>query len=195
MPDPALRSCISTRAWAAPGRARRCPDEITARRAASLAEVAESAAGDGRDPIYIIGTEVPVPGGAQHALELPRSTRPEAALRTVEAHRRAFTALGLEKAFARAIGVVVQPGVEFSARQGGCLPTGKGAESRGLTGQNAGLRVRSPLHRLPASRGPRRSGSDEIFAILKVGPWLTFALREALYGLEFDRSGALCRAR
>ena len=48
-------------------------DEITAGRAASLAQAAESAAGDGQDPIYIIGTEVPVPGGAQHALELPHS--------------------------------------------------------------------------------------------------------------------------
>ena len=44
-------------------------DEVTAERAAALAKVAEAAVGNGLAPIYIIGTEVPVPGGAQHALE------------------------------------------------------------------------------------------------------------------------------
>jgi D-tagatose 6-phosphate 4-epimerase len=38
-------------------------DDVTAARAASLAEVAEAATSDGARPLYIIGTEVPVPGG------------------------------------------------------------------------------------------------------------------------------------
>ena len=47
-------------------------DEVTAERAAALAKVAEGAAGTALAPVYIIGTEVPVPGGAQHALEFSR---------------------------------------------------------------------------------------------------------------------------
>src|SRR5580704_10458934 len=76
-------------------------DEATAERAASLAKVAEAAVGKGAAPIYIIGTEVPVPGGAQHALDSLEVTRPEAALRTVEVHRKAFSDAGLEAAFTR----------------------------------------------------------------------------------------------
>ena len=47
-------------------------DEATAERAAALAKVADAAAGNGPAPVYVIGTEVPVPGGAQHALRFPR---------------------------------------------------------------------------------------------------------------------------
>ena len=92
-------------------------DEVTSERAAALAKVAEGAVGNGPAPVYIIGTEVPVPGGAQHALNSLEVTRPEAALRTVDVHRKAFSNAGLEAAFARAIGVVVQPGVEFASTE------------------------------------------------------------------------------
>ena len=65
-------------------------DEVTAERAAALAKVAEGVEGNGPAPVYIIGTEVPTPGGAQHALDSLEVTRPEAALRTVEVHEKAF---------------------------------------------------------------------------------------------------------
>jgi D-tagatose 6-phosphate 4-epimerase len=168
------------------------PDEITARRAASLAEVAESAAGEGRDPIYVIGTEVPAPGGATHALDLLEVTRPEAALQTVEAHRRAFTVLGLERAFARAIGVVVQPGVEFS---GAKVVAYQPEKARNLAASLAEMpdfvfEAHSTDYQPPAALAALvRDG----FAILKVGPWLTFALREALYGLD-SIAQVLCAA-
>jgi D-tagatose 6-phosphate 4-epimerase len=92
-------------------------DEETAERAAALAKVAEGVRRNGPGPVYIIGTEVPVPGGAQHALDSVEVTRSAAALRTVEVHRKAFSGAGLEAAFARAIGVVVQPGVEFASTE------------------------------------------------------------------------------
>ncbi|MBE7220338.1 MAG: class II D-tagatose-bisphosphate aldolase, non-catalytic subunit, partial [Caulobacteraceae bacterium] len=90
-------------------------DAETAARAARLAAAAEAATGDGPRPVYVIGTEVPVPGGAQHALDALAVTGPEAALATVAVHRAAFAAEGLDDAFARAVGVVVQPGVEFAS--------------------------------------------------------------------------------
>ena len=159
------------------------PDELTAERAAALAKVAEGAAGNGPAPVYVIGTEVPVPGGAEHALDSLEATRPEAALRTVEVHQKAFTDAGLEAAFARAIGVVVQPGVEFSSAE--VMPY-RPEKAERLTGALAKLpdfvfEAHSTDYQPAACLDALvRDG----FAILKVGPWLTFALREALYGLD-----------
>ena len=158
-------------------------DEVTAERAAALAKVAEGAAGNGPAPVYVIGTEVPVPGGAHHALDSLEATRPEAALRTVEVHQKAFTDAGLEEAFARAIGVVVQPGVEFSSAE--VMPY-KPEKAEPLTRALAKLpdfvfEAHSTDYQPAACLDALvRDG----FAILKVGPWLTFALREALYGLD-----------
>jgi D-tagatose-1,6-bisphosphate aldolase subunit GatZ/KbaZ len=159
------------------------PDEATAERAAALAKVAEAAAGDGPAPVYIIGTEVPVPGGAQHALDSLEVTRPEAALRTVDVHRQAFGDARLDAAFARAIGVVVQPGVEFASTE--VIPY-KPEKAERLAGALANMpgfifEAHSTDYQPAACLGALvRDG----FAILKVGPWLTFALREALYGLD-----------
>jgi D-tagatose 6-phosphate 4-epimerase len=158
-------------------------DEVTAERAAALAKVAEDVDGNGVAPVYIIGTEVPVPGGAQHALDSLEVTRPEAALRTVEVHQKAFSDAGLEAAFERAIGVVVQPGVEFASTE--VIPY-KPEKARALTGALADLpgfvfEAHSTDYQPAACLDALvRDG----FAILKVGPWLTFALREALYGLD-----------
>jgi D-tagatose-bisphosphate aldolase class II non-catalytic subunit len=110
-------------------------------------------------------------------------TRPEAALRTVEVHEKAFGDAGLEAAFARAIGAVVQPGVEFASTE--VIPY-KPEKAVRLVGALVSLpdfvfeahsTDYQPSARLDALV---RDG----FAILKVGPWLTFALREALYGLD-----------
>jgi D-tagatose-1,6-bisphosphate aldolase subunit GatZ/KbaZ len=56
-------------------------DKTTATRAARLAAVAERVAGDagGEMPLYIIGTEVPPPGGADHILNAIDATSPRAA--------------------------------------------------------------------------------------------------------------------
>jgi D-tagatose-1,6-bisphosphate aldolase subunit GatZ/KbaZ len=158
-------------------------DDVTAARAAALAKVAEDAVGDGPRPVYIIGTEVPVPGGAQHALDSLEVTRPEAALRTVEVHRKAFGGAGLEAAFARAIGVVVQPGVEFASTDVVPYQPEKAARLTGALANLPGFvfEAHSTDYQPAACLDALvRDG----FAILKVGPWLTFALREALYGLD-----------
>ena len=90
-------------------------DETVAARAARLCRVAEqtwrSAGGDA--PVYVVGTEVPVPGGAHESLTELTPTAPAAAAATIEAHRKALTAVGLGEVWPRVIGLVVQPGVEF----------------------------------------------------------------------------------
>lgn len=161
------------------------PDALTAERASDLAAVAEAGAAGGafEAPVYVIGTEVPVPGGALEALDHLQVTSPDAALETVEVHRRAFAARGLDSAFERAIGIVVQPGVEFGNED---VVVYRPEEARSLTTVLSSaprfvFEAHSTDYQPPEALAALvRDG----FAILKVGPGLTFALREALYGLD-----------
>ena len=160
-------------------------DELTAARAARLARVAEDrAAGrDGPRPVYIIGTEVPPPGGAAHVLEELAITEPASAERTLAVHGTAFADAGVAEAFRRVIGIVVQPGVEFGNAN---VAIYRPERARALS---------KALERLPGLVFEAHSTDyqpaaalaalvEDGFAILKVGPGLTFALREALYGLD-----------
>ena len=159
------------------------PDALTAERAADLAAAAEAAADRAEPPVYVIGTEVPVPGGATEALDHLAVTAPEAALETVEVHRRAFAARDLAAAFDRAIAVVVQPGVEFGNDS---VAVYRPEAAQALAAARRGIpqvvfEAHSTDYQPPEALAALvRDG----FAILKVGPGLTFALREALYGLD-----------
>ncbi|MCB1357572.1 MAG: D-tagatose-bisphosphate aldolase, class II, non-catalytic subunit [Maritimibacter sp.] len=167
-------------------------DATTAARAARLARVAEdTAAATGGDlPVYIIGTEVPPPGGADHLLTGVDPTPPEAAAETIAVHRRVFAAAGLDEAFTRVIGLVVQPGVEFGNHN-------VVRYDRAAAADLAALLNREPQFVFEAhstdyqGREPLSALVADGFAILKVGPELTFVLREALYGLDLIASDLL----
>ena len=157
---------------------------LTAERAVRLACVAEATAkhqGVGA-PYYIIGTEVPPPGGARHALDYIEPTTPERARATLAMFQRAFDTAGLDAAFARVIGIAVQPGVEFGHESvieydpARARPLPRALDATGLVFE-AHSTDYQPLVRLTELVRDR-------FCILKVGPALTFALREALYGLD-----------
>ncbi|WP_454703177.1 D-tagatose-bisphosphate aldolase, class II, non-catalytic subunit [Agrobacterium burrii] len=160
-------------------------DELTAARAARLANVAEDTANriGGKSPVYIIGTEVPPPGGATHALDDIELTRPEAALKTLEVHQSAFAAVGAEAAMDRVIGIVVQPGVEFGNENVVLYRPERAGRLTAALGEMPGLLFEA--HSTDYQQTEQLSGLvDGGFGILKVGPSLTFALREALYGLD-----------
>ena len=161
------------------------PAATIAARAARLAQAAEAgamAAGH-PPPAYIIGTEVPVPGGAAEELAALVLTTPGDAVATLDLHRQAFAALGLNPAYARVVGLVVQPGVEFGhANVIGFAPDG--AVDLALCRDRIGgvvYEAHSTDYQTAAALAALVAGG---FAILKVGPGLTFALREALYGLD-----------
>ncbi|MBM7327710.1 D-tagatose-bisphosphate aldolase, class II, non-catalytic subunit [Agrobacterium sp. S2] len=164
------------------------PDALTAERAASLARVAEEAArrAGRKPPVYIIGTEVPPPGGATHALEELEVTAPDAVLETLRVHHAAFTAAGIAPALERVIGVVVQPGVEFGNAN---VMLYKPARAEALIAAlDAMPGVVFEAHSTDYQSAEELSALvDGGFAIMKVGPGLTFALREALYGLDTIR--------
>ncbi len=161
------------------------PEAEIVRRAVRLAKAAEatSARPGGEPPVYVIGTEVPVPGGATESIEGLAVTTPEAALATIEAHRQAFLAAGLDGAWGRVIASVVQPGVEFDHHNViDYGPRKAQALSHAITA------VRNMVYEAHSTdyqtRDALRSLVKDHFAILKVGPGLTFALREALWALD-----------
>ncbi|AZO65904.1 MAG: D-tagatose-bisphosphate aldolase, class II, non-catalytic subunit [Mesorhizobium sp.] len=160
-------------------------DETIAARAAELAAIAEAAVerAGGERPVYVIGTEVPVPGGALEALDHLHVTAPDDALRTVEVHARAFSRAGLDDAFGRAIGVVVQPGVEFGNAEIVPYAPAKATELVAVLDRMPQFVFEAHSTDYQPAEALNALVRDG-FAILKVGPWLTFALREALYGLS-----------
>jgi len=89
------------------------PDALVAERAAWLCKMAEAAAAPGPRPVYVIGTEVPTPGGAGAHETALTPTAPEALARTLDVTEAAFLKAGQAPAWERVVAVVVQPGVEF----------------------------------------------------------------------------------
>ncbi|MGA0614953.1 D-tagatose-bisphosphate aldolase, class II, non-catalytic subunit [Paracoccus sp. KR1-242] len=159
-------------------------DAETASRAARLAAAAEAARpADGVAPVYIIGTEVPIPGGAMEEIEGLEVTHSDAAQTTFEVHRRAFADAGISDAFARVIGLVVQPGVEFGNHNVIDYDPVAAAELSATLDKLPGLVFEAHSTDYQTREALTALVRDG-FAILKVGPGLTFVLREALYGLD-----------
>lgn len=171
------------------------PEAAIAARNARLAAVAEQHS-TGEAPVYVIGTEVPVPGGVWDEVEHLAITSAEAARETVAMHQAAFEQEGVAQAFARVIGLVVQPGVEFGNEN--VVPYDPAA-ARGLVESLTTLPMLFEAHSTDYQTPEALAALvQDGFAILKVGPGLTFALREALYGLDHvadilfpDREGTL----
>ncbi|EKO3675181.1 tagatose-bisphosphate aldolase subunit KbaZ [Vibrio metschnikovii] len=161
-------------------------DFTVAKRAARLALVAEKTACHlfGHSSlVYVIGTEVPVPGGAVEELDCLQVTQPQAAIDTIETHYSAFSDLGLGDIWSRVIGVVVQPGVEFD-HQGiiDYCPEKAQALSK-VVERYPHLVFEAHSTDYQTAQAYKALVRDH-FAILKVGPALTFALREALFSLS-----------
>jgi len=160
------------------------PEAQVAARAASFAAIAEEAwrVAGGDAPVYVVGTEVPTPGGATEELASLAVTRPESARATIEAHRMAFREAGLDAAWPRVVALVVQPGVEFDNHKVvDYVPRAAESLSRFIESQGALVfEAHSTDYQSAASLAAL---VRDHFAILKVGPGATFALRETLWGL------------
>ncbi|HEY0662920.1 MAG TPA: D-tagatose-bisphosphate aldolase, class II, non-catalytic subunit [Lysobacter sp.] len=172
------------------------PDEIVAARSAELARIAERAAADAGlpPPVYVIGTEVPVPGGEASLAGGLAVTRPDAAARTLEIHRQAFAAPDLAPAWERVIAMVVQPGVDFDHSDVHHYDPQAATELSAFVARQPRIvfeahstdyQTEASLHALVRDH----------FAILKVGPAATFALREALFALAAIERELLPQAR
>jgi len=177
----------------------RLSDAVVAERSARLARVAEAAAAQAGlpAPVYVIGTEVPVPGGEASLGGGVAVTQPAAAEQTLQVHAQAFAAQGLQEAWERVIAMVVQPGVDFDHSQVQQYQPAAAAELSRLVVQQTlrpGLvfEAHSTDYQTEASLGAL---VRDHFAILKVGPAATFALREALFALSHIEAELLPAAR
>ncbi|HEX7825196.1 MAG TPA: class II D-tagatose-bisphosphate aldolase, non-catalytic subunit, partial [Mycobacterium sp.] len=164
-------------------------DETVAARTARLLRVAEDTAHRaGIDaPVYVIGTEVPVPGGAHETLHQLTPTPADRARRTIAAHRAAFAELDLDHVWPRVVALVVQPGVEFDHQAVFDYQHDATAELRRVldTEDNLVFEAHSTDYQRPAQLCELVA---DHWAILKVGPALTFAMREALFALAHIES-------
>lgn len=171
-------------------REERLSDYTIARRGAELMKVCEQAyqelvktQPDAPHPVFIIGSEVPIPGGAQVKEEM-EVTKPEDFLGTIKAYREVFAEAGLMDLWQYVIAVVVQPGVEFGDADVHMYnPEAAASLCAALKDcpENIMFEGHSTDYQSPeALKGMVRDG----VGILKVGPALTFAAREALFALS-----------
>ena len=110
-------------------------------------------------------------------------TTPRAACTTIDTHHAIFAEAGLATAWPRVIAVVVQPGVEFDHRRVVGYDSAKARALSQMIEQCEGL-VFEAHSTDDLDAGPLAALVRDHFAILKVGPALTFALREALWALD-----------
>ncbi|MEZ5824979.1 MAG: class II D-tagatose-bisphosphate aldolase, non-catalytic subunit [Geminicoccaceae bacterium] len=164
-------------------------DEISARRSAELAAVCHRHAPDPSALVYVIGTEVPPPGGARASGEGQgiEPTRPERARHTLDCHRKAFADAGIADLWAQIVGLVVQPGLEFAATHLDHFDCSSPNElSHALSADpHICFEAHSTDYQAPAVF---RELARRNFSVLKVGPALTFAYRQAVYALDHVRA-------
>lgn len=159
--------------------------QIAAQRASELCQVAETAAIAMQAlelPLYIIGTEVPPPGGSQEKESSLQVTAVEDARKTIALIQSAFQARGLGSTWERVIGLVVQPGVEYGDDTLFEYDRSKARQLAQFIETIPNLVYEAHSTDYQSCQALRQMVEDH-FAILKVGPALTFAFREAVFAL------------
>ena len=164
--------------------------EVIARRGATLYKAAikgyeelKAEKPDAIRPVFVIGSEVPIPGGAQEAEDSLAVTSVEAFKDTVATYKRVWEEEGVGAGMEDVIAVVVQPGVEF------------GDDQVFLYDHDAAAELCAALKDFPEvcfeghstdyqSAKCLKAMVEDGIAILKVGPALTYGLREALFSMS-----------
>ncbi len=168
----------------------RLSDQVIAKRGVILYQACEEALQELRKknpdevrPVFIIGSEVPIPGGAQEEEDSIAVTRPEAFERTVKVYEEEFARQGIQDAFENIIGVVVQPGVEFGDADVFRYDHAEARELCGALKNHEGIVFEGHSTDYQTPDSLKQMVEDGI-AILKVGPALTYGLREGLFALS-----------
>ena len=166
-------------------------NETIAKRGARLARAAEDSYRklldkdpDAVHPVYIVGSEVPIPGGSTDNNDKLAVTKVEDFNATVKTFEKIFKEEGLEEAFSNVIAFVVQPGVE--EKDSGCVEYDRAKATELMAEIKKYPNIVFEGHSTDyQTRFKLREMVEDGVGILKVGPGLTFALREGLYALSF----------
>ena len=153
-----------------------------AERAADLCEVAETHAPSPEKLIYIIGTEVPIPGGETEEPDALDVTSVDRFHDTIQTHLNAWDARGLDAAWGRIVSVVTQPGVDFGHTSIYPFIPEKAAPLSAAILEEDGLTYEAHSTDYQATEGLSDLVKSHFF-FLKVGPELTFRFREAVWAL------------
>jgi D-tagatose-1,6-bisphosphate aldolase subunit GatZ/KbaZ len=155
--------------------------ELAARRTAQLAKAAEAVSSLHNPLRFVIGSEVPIPGGAIVHEDRICVTTVEDARYTLEVTKAAFADAGLEQVWERVIAMVVQPGVEFG---NDFILDYSPSEARDLALFCETTPFIFEAHSTDyQTKESLRSLVKDHFAILKAGPSLTFAFRKTVFAL------------
>ena len=160
-------------------------DAVSATRTARLMAICERYAPDPHVLSYIVGTEVPPPGGARadeaDATVIP--TRPENARATLLAQQSAILSGVSAEGWSRVVSLVVQPGLEFSGDHVHAFDIGAPDHLSPILADFPGIAFEA--HSTDYQRSEVYPAlAERHFAVLKVGPALTFAFRQAVYALD-----------
>jgi D-tagatose-1,6-bisphosphate aldolase subunit GatZ/KbaZ len=168
--------------------------EIIAERGARLCYAAEKAFSDMKEglqrPVYVIGSEVPIPGGTQDNEGLNVTSASDFS-ETVDLFKKSFLKMGLDDAWDNVVAVVVQPGVEFGSNSVHDYIHDDSAQLRSVLKKYPSIVFEGHSTDYQKQSSLSQMVKDGI-AILKVGPALTFALREGLMSLELIEKELLC---
>ena len=170
---------------------------VASHRAARLARIAEAASdlqAEMAAPRYVLGTEVPAPGGSIEHDRHVEITSVSAVRDAIDAAREAFKHEGLDSAWDRVIAIVVQPGVEFGPDY---IVDYDGQAARALSRFiETEPRIVYEAHSTDYQRqAALRAMVRDHFALLKVGPALTNAFRESVFALAMIEAEMLSGPR
>ena len=165
--------------------------EVIARRGATLYKAAikgyeelKAEKPEAIRPVFVVGSEVPIPGGAQEAEDSLAVTSVEAFKDTVATYKRVWAEEGVADGMNDVIAVVVQPGVEFGDDQVFLYDSAAAADLCAALKEfpEVCFEGHSTDYQSPACL---KAMVEDGIAILKVGPALTYGLREALFSMSF----------
>ncbi|MDZ7765914.1 MAG: class II D-tagatose-bisphosphate aldolase, non-catalytic subunit [Melioribacteraceae bacterium] len=121
-------------------------------------------------------------------------TTPEEVQKTIELTKEKFEREGLQEAWQRVIAVVVQPGVEFGDEEVFEYEQGKALKLINKIKEFDNIAYEAHLTDYQLKKDLRQMVKDH-FAILKVGPWLTHAMREAIFLLAIIEEELLAKKK
>jgi len=161
--------------------------ELIALRAAKLCQEVEknysnNLLGSSLLPVYIVGTEVPSPGGTKDDMMVRELTVPDNLRKTIELNKNAFYALNLKSAWERVIAVVVNLGIEFNNYNVIKYDAKKAQKIIEVMKEYPALTIEAHSTDYQSREAISDMVNDGV-GILKVGPALTFAFREAVFSL------------